>query len=63
MSTCSPLGDPDMPPILAALASLDRDLFCIVEQDLYRRPDVPLPIATRTREDYAGCGVDVGRPS
>ena len=59
-----PLGDPDMPPILAALAALDRDLFCIVEQDLYPcAPDVPLPIATRTREYYESCGVDVGRPS
>ena len=44
-----PLGDPDMPAVLAALAALDRELFCIVEQDMYPCDfDVPLPIATRT---------------
>ena len=42
-------------------AALDRELFCIVEQDLYPcDPDVPLPIATRTREYFAACGLDVG---
>jgi inosose dehydratase len=57
-------GEPDMPPLLAALAALDRELFCIVEQDLYPCPaDVPLPIATRTRAFYAAAGLDVGRPS
>src|SRR4051812_21813927 len=30
-----PLGQPDMAPIIEALAALDRDLFCIVEQDMY----------------------------
>ena len=36
--------------VLAALAALDRELFCIVEQDMYPcDSDVPLPIATRTR--------------
>ena len=30
-----PLGEPDMPSLLAALAALDRDLYCIVEQDMY----------------------------
>jgi inosose dehydratase len=54
------LGTPDMPPILAALAALDRDLFCIVEQDLYPcPPDVPLPIAERTFAYYAGHGLRV----
>ena len=52
------LGEPDMPPLLEALASLDRDIFCIVEQDLYPcPPDVPLPIATRTFAYYAGQGL------
>jgi inosose dehydratase len=44
-----PLGVPDLPPVLDALAGLDVDLFAIVEQDLYPcLPDVPLPIAERT---------------
>jgi inosose dehydratase len=44
-----PLGVPEFPPVLAALAGLDADLFAIVEQDLYPcPPDVPLPIAERT---------------
>jgi inosose dehydratase len=57
-----PLGDPDMPMLIAALGALDRDLFCIVEQDLYPCDfDVPLPIAQRTRTYYASCGLDVGQ--
>ena len=57
-----PLGDPDMPAVLAALGALDRELFCVVEQDLYPcDPDVPLPIATRTREYFAARGLNVGR--
>ncbi len=52
------LGEPDMPPVLAALAALERDLFCIVEQDLYPcPPDVPLPIARRTFAYYAAAGL------
>jgi len=53
-----PLGEPDMPSLLAALAALDRDLFCIVEQDMYPCDfDKPLPIATRTREYFSSCGL------
>jgi inosose dehydratase len=53
-----PLGEPDMPPLLAMLADLKRDLFAIVEQDLFPcHPDVPLPIATRTREYFEACGI------
>jgi len=53
-----PLGEPDMPSLLAALAALDRDLFCIVEQDMYPCDfDAPLPIATRTREYFHSCGL------
>jgi inosose dehydratase len=53
-----PLGVPDMPPLLRALADLDRDLFAVVEQDLFPcPPDVPLPIATRTREYLEACGI------
>jgi inosose dehydratase len=62
-SMCEPvLGVPDMPPILEALADLGRDIFAIVEQDLFPCPaDVPLPIATRTREYYESCGIGPGR--
>jgi inosose dehydratase len=53
-----PLGEPDMPSLLAALAALDRELFCIVEQDMYPCDfDRPLPIATRTRTYFASCGL------
>jgi inosose dehydratase len=53
-----PLGEPDMPSLLTALGSLDRDLYCIVEQDMYPcEPDQPLPIATRTREYFASHGL------
>ena len=44
-----PNGVPEFPPVLAALAALDVDVFAIVEQDMYPcPPDVPLPIAERT---------------
>jgi inosose dehydratase len=53
-----PYGEPDMPPLLSGLARLDRDIFTIVEQDLYPvAPDVPLPIGARTAGYYAGCGL------
>lgn len=53
-----PYGEPDMPPVLAALGGLDRDLYAVVEQDLYPvAPDVPLPIAARTAGYYVGCGL------
>ena len=44
-----PLGVPEFPPLLDALAALDVELFAIVEQDMYPcPPEVPLPIAERT---------------
>ena len=53
-----PLGVPEMPPLIDALARLEVDLFAIVEQDLYPcEPDVPLPIATRTAAYLGGCGL------
>ena len=59
-----PLGDPDMPPVLAALAALDRELFCIVEQDMYPCEfDRPMPIARRTLEYYATFGLGGSRPT
>jgi inosose dehydratase len=53
-----PGGEPAMEPVVAALGGLDRDLFAIVEQDLYPcAPDVPLPIATRTRQYFNQLGL------
>ncbi|MGH3505340.1 MAG: TIM barrel protein [Nocardioidaceae bacterium] len=53
-----PRGVPAMPPVIEALSALDVDLFAIVEQDLYPcESDVPMPIATRTREYFNQCGV------
>lgn len=58
-----PLGEPEMPPLIEALAALDRDLFCIVEQDMYPCEfDAPLPIARRTRQYFKSCGLGAGRP-
>jgi inosose dehydratase len=56
---CEPQwGEPDMPELLGVLGELDRDLFCVVEQDLYPvTPDIPLPVAARTAGYYAGCGL------
>jgi inosose dehydratase len=56
-----PLGEPDMPAVLDALASLDRHLYCVVEQDMYPcEPERPLPIATRTQEYFAALGLTGG---
>jgi hypothetical protein len=53
-----PYGEPVMPPLLDAFAALDRELFRVIEQDLYPvEPDLPLPIATRTAGWFAGCGL------
>lgn len=58
-----PDGDPPMEPLLAALGALDRDLYCIVEQDMYPcPPDAPLPIATRTQRYFTSCGLGAGHP-
>lgn len=51
-----PHGLPEMGPILDAAGALGRDLYAIVEQDLYPcDPDVPLPIARRTHTYLRGC--------
>lgn len=53
-----PLGEPAVESIIEALRHLRKDLFVVVEQDLYPCAfDVPLPIATRTREYLNRCGV------
>ena len=56
---CEPWdGEPYMPTLLDALAGLDREIFTVIEQDLYPvAPDVPLPIGARTAGYYAGCGL------
>jgi inosose dehydratase len=53
-----PHGEPDMPPLLAALGDLDREIFTVIEQDLYPvAPDIPLPLGARTAGYYAWCGL------
>jgi inosose dehydratase len=57
-----PHGEPGMPAVVEALAALDRDLVCIVEQDLFGcEPGRPFPIAKRTLDSFAGLGLDVGQ--
>ncbi|MEU5089345.1 sugar phosphate isomerase/epimerase [Streptomyces sp. NPDC021356] len=55
---CEPPGGvPDLEPVLVAAQKLGVDLFAIVEQDMYPcAPDVPLPIAVRTRRFLRSCG-------
>jgi inosose dehydratase len=51
-----PLGVPEMGPVLDALSALNRDLSGIIEHDLYPcPPDVPLPIAKRTKAYLSSC--------
>jgi inosose dehydratase len=51
-----PLGVPEMPPLLDAVSELGRDMDGIIEHDLYPcPPDVPLPIAKRTRAYLSSC--------
>jgi inosose dehydratase len=53
-----PYGIPDMPPLLEELSKLDKDLFTIIEQDLYPvEPDIPLPIGARTAGYFVACGL------
>ena len=53
-----PYGEPDMPPLLAALSRLDREIFTVIEQDLYPvTPDVPLPIGARAAGYFTACGL------
>jgi len=56
---CEPWdGEPYMPPVLDALGALDREIFTVIEQDLYPvDPHIPLPIGARTAGYYAGCGL------
>jgi inosose dehydratase len=53
-----PYGEPDMPPLLDALGRLDREIFAVIEQDLYPvEPHIPLPIGARTAGYFVGCGL------
>jgi inosose dehydratase len=53
-----PKGEPDIGSVAQALRELDRELFVVVEQDLYPCDfDVPQPIASRTRDYLRGCGI------
>jgi inosose dehydratase len=52
-----PQGEPDLAPIIEAVAAVDPEIFAIVEQDMYpvESFDLPLGIATRTRESIFSC--------
>lgn len=53
-----PSGVPDPGRVIEALSRLDRELFAIVEQDLFPcTPETPLPIAVRTRAYLATRGL------
>ncbi|WP_017538723.1 TIM barrel protein [Nocardiopsis halophila] len=53
-----PAGEPVPSKVLDALGDADARVFVIVEQDLYPcAPDVPLPIAVRTRHYLNSCGL------
>ncbi|MDT0331525.1 TIM barrel protein [Nocardiopsis lambiniae] len=53
-----PAGEPAPAAVIDALREVDARLFVIVEQDLYPcEPDVPLPIAVRTRKYLNSCGL------
>jgi inosose dehydratase len=60
-----PQGVPEMGAVLDAVAELDRELYGIIEHDLYPcPPDVPLPIARRTKTYLGSCSgalIDFGR--
>ncbi|WP_448071071.1 TIM barrel protein [Georgenia yuyongxinii] len=59
-SVTPPAGEPDMQKLVDALAELDKELYVIVEQDLYPADQAfPLPNAIATREYLAQCGLGV----
>lgn len=53
-----PQGAPDLEEVITEVEKLGRGLYGIVEQDMYPVTsfEVPLPIATRTRQYLCGCG-------
>jgi inosose dehydratase len=52
-----PNGFPEFGPILDAASDLGRDIFAVVEQDMYPLPNLetPFPIAERTRKHILSC--------
>jgi inosose dehydratase len=53
-----PSGEPGIEEVARAMTELDRDLFVVVEQDMYPvQFDVPKPIAQRTRAYLRGVGI------
>jgi inosose dehydratase len=57
-----PAGEPAIEEVAKALEELDRDMFVVVEQDMYPvQFDVPKPIAQRTRDYLRGVGIG-GKP-
>jgi inosose dehydratase len=53
-----PAGVPELGPVLEAAQRLGRELFAIVEQDMYPcPPERPLPVARRTRAYLRSCGL------
>ena len=53
-----PYGEPDVPSLLNALAALDRDMFAVIEQDLYPIPShFPLAIQARAAGYFTALGL------
>ena len=53
-----PYGEPDVPSLLSALAALDRDIFAVIEQDLYPIPShMPLAIQARAAGYFTALGL------
>ena len=53
-----PYGEPDVPSLLEALAGLDRDIFTVIEQDLYPiAPHLPLAIQARAAGYFTALGL------
>lgn len=53
-----PYGEPEVPPLLDALGRLDRDIFTVLEQDLYPvAPHLPLAIQSRAAGYLTACGL------
>jgi inosose dehydratase len=53
-----PYGEPHVPSLLNALAALDRDMFAVIEQDLYPIPShMPLAIQARAAGYFTALGL------
>ena len=57
-SVCPPEGLPEMHAFVDALAKLDKDIYCICEQDCYPcEPTFPKQNAINMRNYLADCGL------